>query len=270
MHAKMTYYTNSNQIKELMTSLVDVPVKPLEKIPKEWWSDATLYIFDNLFRDRALDTYRVGREEDAMTFKTLWMKRPEWGGTILEMMKKSRAVHLCIDEDEWYRVYFCTDGLGPDFFQFVSEKPPVLNTSPNCLISTEESFSKEMDAVLVELCEPIRFGQSVMQRLCKTGGTPSNKDTQFVVGDYTDLSYKLERLARNAQHQRDLWKDRFFFRAINADEDELCEMCKEDMRRTFYDESNEVAALRWRPGDGCGGVCKYGGRYIEELEDIKE
>ena len=266
----MTYYTNSNPIREVLTAIVDVPVKPLEKIPKEQWYDATLYIFDNLFRDRALDSYRVGQEDDAMTFKTLWMKRPEWGGTILEMMKNSRTMHLCVDEDEWYQVYFCTDDRWPDFFQFVSEKPPVLNTSPNCLISTEESLSKEMDAALVELLEPIRFGQSVMHRLCKTGGTPSNKDTQFVVGDYMDLSYKLERLARNAQHQRDLWKDRFFFQAISVDEDELCELCKEDMRRTFYDESNEVAALRWRPGDGCGGVCKYGGRFIEELEDVKE
>jgi len=83
----MAYYTNSNPIQEVMTSLVDVPVKTLEKIPKERWSDLTLYIFDNLFRDRALSTYRVGREDDAMTFKTLWEKRPEWGGTILETMK---------------------------------------------------------------------------------------------------------------------------------------------------------------------------------------
>ena len=264
----MAYYTNSNPIRELMTSLVDVSVKPLEKIPKEQWADSILYIFDNLFRDRALDTYQVGREEDTMTFRTLWMKRPEWGGTILEMMKKSRTVHLCVDEDEWYRVHFCSYGLGS--FQFVSEKPPVLNVYPNCLISTEESLSKEMDAALVELLEPIRFGQDVMRRLCKTSGTKPNEDTQFVVGDYTDLSYKLERLARNAQHQRDLWKDRFFFRAMDTNEDELCYLCKEDMRRIFYDESDEVAALKWRPGSGCGGVCECDSQFFEELEDVKD
>ena len=80
----MTYYTNSDQIKKVMTSIADVPVKALEKAPKEWWSDLTLYIFDNLFRDRALSTYRVGREDDAMTFRALWQKRSEWGGMILE------------------------------------------------------------------------------------------------------------------------------------------------------------------------------------------
>ena len=266
----MAYYTNSNQIKELMTGLVDVSVKPLEKIPKEWWSDSTLYIFDDLFRDRSLSTYQVGQEDDAMTFKTLWRKRPEWGGTILEMMKKSRTVHLCVDEDEWYRVYFCPYGLGPDFFQFVSEKLPVMHVGQNCLISTEESLSKEMDAALVELLEPIRFGQATMHRLFYKGADRTNKKAKFTGGDYTDLCYKLGTLVNDVQHQRNLWKDRFFFRAMDADEDELCEMCKEDMRRVFYDESDEFEALRWRPGDGCGGVCKYGGRYIEELEDIKE
>ena len=100
----MAYYTNSNQIKEVMTSMVNVDVKPMEKAPEKWWSDLTLYIFDDLFRDRALSTYRVGREKNAVAFRTLWEKRPEWGGMILEMMKKSHTVHLYVDEDEWYRV----------------------------------------------------------------------------------------------------------------------------------------------------------------------
>ena len=266
----MTYYTNSNQIKEVMTSLVDVPVKPLEKIPKEWWSDSTLFIFDNLFRDRALSTYRVGREEDAMTFKTLWMKRPEWGGTILEMMKKSRTVHLCVDEDEWYRVYFCTNGQWPDLYQFVREKLPVMYVGQNCLISTEEHLSKEMDAALVELCEPIRMGQAMMRRLFYKGADRTNKKAKFTGGDYTDLCYKLETLVNDVKHQRDLWKDRFFFRAVDTDADELCELCKEDMRRAFYDNCDEFEALRWRPGSGCGGVCKCNSQIFEELEDIKE
>ena len=174
----MSYYTNSNQIKEVMTSIADVTVKSMEKAPEEWWSELTLYIFDNLFRDRVLSTYRVGREDDAMTFKTLWEKRPEWGGTILEMMKKCYTVHLYVDEDEWYRVYFCLYGPGEDFFQFIREKPPVLNARQNCLISTEEYFSKEMEYAITDLMEPMRFGQSnptkklnsqeVITRICVT------------------------------------------------------------------------------------------------------
>ena len=76
----------------------------------------------------------------------------------------------------------------------------------------------------------------------------------------------------DVQHQRDLWKDRFFFQAMAADEDELSEECKESMHRAFYDNVDEFEALRWRPGDGdgCGGVCKYCSRFIEDLEDIRE
>ena len=266
----MAYYTNSNQIKEVMTSVADVTVKTLEKAPKKW-SDLTLYIFDDLFRDSVLSTYRVGREDDAMTFRALWQKRPEWGGMILEMMKKSYAVHLYVDEDEWYRVCFYTYGQGVDFFKFIRENPPVMNASQNCLISTEEHLSKEMDDTITELMEPMRVGQSMMHRLFYKGAERTNKRAKFTGGDFRELCYKLETLVNDVKHQRDLWKDRFFFRAMDADEDELCDLCKEDMRRVFYDICDEFEALRWRPGDGCGGVCKYfGSRSIEDLEDIKE
>ena len=101
-------------------------------------------------------------------------------------------MHLYVDEDEWYRVYFCPYGLGVDFFQFIREKPPVLNERQSCLISTEESLSKEMDAAITDLMEPIRFGQSRMHRLFYKGADRTNKKAKFTGGDYTDLCYKLE------------------------------------------------------------------------------
>jgi len=52
-----------------MTSIGDVTVKPMDNSFE--WTGLTLYIFDDLFRDRALDTYQVGRSKNAMTFKTL-------------------------------------------------------------------------------------------------------------------------------------------------------------------------------------------------------
>ena len=266
----MAYYTNSNQIKEVMLSMVNVDVKPMEKAPEKWWSDLTLYIFDHLFRDRALSTYRVGRERNAMTFKTLWEKRPEWGGMILEMMKKTHTVHMCVDDDEWYRVCFNTYKEGEDFFHFMREKPPVLNARENCLISTEERLSKEMDYAITELMEPIRFGRAIMRRLFYNGGYRTNKKAEFTWGEYTDLCLKLETLTNDVQYQRNLWKDRFFFQAMDADEDDLCEDCKESMREAFYDNVDEFEALRWRPGDGCGGVCRYCSRFIEDLDDVEE
>ena len=55
-------------------------------------------------------------------------------------------------------------------------------------------------------------------------------------------------------HQRGMWKDRFFFKALEADRHDLCSGCKEDMCKTFYDKGNEEAAIKWRPGNveaGC-------------------
>ena len=107
---KMAYYTNSDKIRELMTSMADVDVKPMDNSFE--WTGLTLYIFDDLFRERALSTYRVGREGDAMTLRSLWEKRPEWGGMILELIKKNQAVNLCVDGDNWYRVVLYTYAEG--------------------------------------------------------------------------------------------------------------------------------------------------------------
>jgi len=74
-----------------------------------------------------------------------------------------------------------------------------------------------MDDVIVELMEPMRFGQSMMHQLFYKGADRTNKKAKFTGGDYPDLCYKLKTLVNDVQHQRDMWKDRFFFRAIDAD-----------------------------------------------------
>jgi len=188
-----------------------------------------LYIFDDLFRDRALSTYRVGREGDAMTLRSLWEKRPEWGGMILELMKKNQAVHLCVGGDNWYRVVFYTYAEG-DFFKFISERSPVMNAPRNCLIS--KFLLHEMEDAISDLMEPMWFGQSMMYRLSRRRQGASNEKpkAEFTGGDHRDLCYELETLINDVMHQRDLWKDRFFFQAIDADEDELCEECNDGMR----------------------------------------
>jgi len=68
-------------------------------------------IESSLFRWNLLDS--IGHEwrgsKNAMTFKALWEKRPEWGGMILEMMKNNQPVHLCVGGiDVWYWVLFYT------------------------------------------------------------------------------------------------------------------------------------------------------------------
>ena len=52
---------------------------------------------------------------------------------------------------------------------------------------------------------------------------------------------------------------RFFFHALNADENELCGTCKEEMRQAFYVKGDEEEALKWRPGkvECCWRNCKH-------------
>ena len=67
----------------------------------------------------------------------------------------------------------------------------------------------------------------------------------------------------DVMRQHELWKDRFFFRAIYEDEDDLCAICKEKMRQAFYVNGNEEEALKWTPGNRDGKSecpsedCKY-------------
>ena len=67
---------------------------------------------------------------------------------------------------------------------------------------------------------------------------------------HKETCLKLEELISEIMRQRDMWKDRFFFRAINVDRDELCGVCKEGMRQAFYVNGDEEEALKWRPGKG--------------------
>jgi len=116
----------------------------------------------------------------------------------------------------------------------------------------------------------------MMYRLLRRGQeeSASAEKPKFTGGDYRDLCYELETLINDVMHQRDLWKVRFFFHPIDADEDYLCERCNEGMRRTFYDNCDEFEALRWRPGQEknpeCGSrSCKYYcSRSIEDLDMI--
>ena len=103
----------------------------------------------------------------------------------------------------------------------------------------------------------------------------------FDRADYKGMCLALEGLLIKTMHQRDMWKDRFFYKALEADNTKLCSCCKEDMRKTFYHKGDEEAALKWRPGEYSYGCvdrkhCKdyswesFEDRYFEDyLRDIK-
>jgi len=74
----------------------------------------------------------------------------------------------------------------------------------------DEFLLMEIEFVITDLMEPIRFGQSMMHRLFYSSPIRTNEKAKFTGGDYQDLCYQLETLINDVMHQRDLWKDRFF------------------------------------------------------------
>jgi hypothetical protein len=84
--------------------------------------------------------------------------------------------------------------------------------------------------------EPIRFGQALANRVLRSESEASNVKSLFTCNraNYQELCLKLKALTLKTMHQRDLWKDRFFYEALHTDRDNLCEECKEDMRVAFY------------------------------------
>ena len=68
----MTYYSDSNQIRELVNQIADEKVEPLGSLDN--LSNVKVYIFDNLFEP--LGTLPEG----TWHFDTLLRHRPDWGG----------------------------------------------------------------------------------------------------------------------------------------------------------------------------------------------
>ena len=224
-----------------MTSLTNLEVKDLGAL--ESLSGVTVLIFDSLF------SFRL--PEYPMRSDLLMRLRPDWMGTILELMRKNEKVYL--HWGEWCRVMYRED---PGDFRFVHCNDPVVYDDRTCLIATQTITASSMFEAIKNLLEPIRFGEGIATRV---GDQTNNCEVKSLLtfdrADYRYMCLKLKELVSKTMHQRDMWKDRFFYKALEADSHDLSSYCKEDMRKTFYDKENEKAALKWRPGDyACGCV----------------
>jgi len=235
----MTYYSNSNQIRELVNQTADEKVytlRDLDAIPN---AKVDMYIFDNLFEP-------LGKLPECMwSFELLIRRCPDWGGTILELMKKNDKVYLFCGE--WCRVLYRSY---TNHFRFIHCRDPTLVAERSCLIATN-NITYMMSEAIRDLFEPLRFGRDISRRVLEAAESPRVKSLlTFNKGDQKETCLKLEELINDIMRQRDLWKDRFFFRAIEADQDDLCGECKESMRQAFYVKRDEEEALKWRPGKG--------------------
>ena len=256
----MTYYTDCNLIDDFMTDIADVEVKKLLDVGE--CDNVTVYIFDNLFDSLG----RIYENHGSWDVHTILWHRPEWRGMILDLMKRSKEVYLFCGY--WCQLLYREER---NDFGFVRCNEPVMDADHTCLINTR-GITYMMREAIRDLMEPIRFGQEMARRVLGESEEPRVKSLlTFTKGDYKEICFKMEQLMSDVMHQRELWKDRFFFRVISEDEDELCAICKEKMRQAFYVNGDEEKALEWRPGnrDGendcpCKNCKYYAWRSFEE------
>ena len=169
------------------------------------------------------------------------------------MMKKNEHVFLFCGE--WCRVLY---RKGFNDFKFVHCRDPTLDAERVCLIATNH-LTYRMSEVIRDLFEPLRFARDLSRRVLESDESPRVAELlTFSKGDYRETCLKLEQLMNDVMHQRNLWKDHFFFYAINADKNDLCGTCKEEMRQAFYVKGDEEEALKWRLGNRDGkGECVW-------------
>ena len=231
----MAYYTDNNEIKEVVSRVADVEMRDLGSM--ESLTGTTVFLFDNLFLEVPIAP---------VSTELILCRRPLWGGNkILELMKRNDRVYLFCGE--WCCVLPREKETENDF-KFVPCKDPGLVGERICLLCPDHLDYKSRYAIQ-DLMEPVRFGQALASRL-KEQSCDVRLESLLTIdrGDYRDICCKLETLASEVIHQRNMWKDRFFYKALNEDPGALCKACKEDMRLTFYVNENEEAALNWRPG----------------------
>lgn len=112
----MEVYANSSQVKELITTQTNIEMDPFgNHVPESKHVD--LFLFDDHFLQLQQDRHR--EDKACLHETTLLWRRPDWGGTILEMMKYNE--HVFLFDRRWYRVHVTPLTSWPDtaVFYFV-------------------------------------------------------------------------------------------------------------------------------------------------------
>ena len=129
-----------------------------------------------------------------------------------------------------------------------------------------ESLTFMMRQTIKNLLKPAIYAMEMRKRL----GAKLKRPLEFgTPTDFREVCDTLEALVLTLYEEVTHWKDRFFFDALDANEDDLCSDCKEGMRVAFYVTNDDRQALQWRPHEGecCQRSCRY---YKSDLLDDPE
>ena len=97
----MEVYTNAMVVKELITNQTEIKVYPFDQHVLES-TEVDLFLFD----DHLLQFNHLF-DKVCLHESTALRKRPDWGGTIFEMMKNNKNIFLF--DRVWYQVSYKAD-----------------------------------------------------------------------------------------------------------------------------------------------------------------
>ena len=242
-------YSNSNEIRQLIESICGWTVSPLEEDDSKV---GELLVFDLLFYDRP---------DHDWTTTELLRKRPEWGARILPLLKERQ--YALLFTTGWYIMSYVKE-VDKILFQPAIIAPKRLKDKQGLL--SMESLTFMMRQTIKNLLKPATYAIETIKRLSAKINRPLDFGTPT---DFRDVCESLEALVLTLNEEVSHWKDRFFFDALDADEDTLCSDCKESMRVAFYITNDTSQALKWRPHEGecCHRGCRY---YKSDLLDDPE
>ena len=247
-------FSKSNEICSLIESLSGWKVTHLDRrdVPE---GTGDLLVFDVLF-------YRLPDRE--WTVNELLEKRPEWEHQVLPLLKAKHYTYL-FTNNEWCLMMYIKE-LDKIYFR-VATRPPEALEDRQCLMGTE-FLTFTMRQEIRGLIEPARCARDLGERLSDTLKRTVDLGVPLTFRGICDtMEDQLLQLNREISE----WKDRFFFDALETEEDDLCYECKEKMRVAFYVSEDQSQALKWKPhGDWCSQKeCKYYKMYLfdESYED---
>ena len=232
-------YSNSNEIVSLIESVSGWTVSAVERLD-DLDRPGDLLLFDFLF-------YRLPEKE--WTVEQLLEKRPKWEQQILPLLKARNVAYLFYGE--WCAMEY--QGGEIEFRPYLDH--PMTLADRDGLFTTQ-SLTFGMQDEIQRLIRPAKYARTASEILSRRLKRPVDFGTPLWFEDVCD---KLEELVFKLDQEVSDWKDRFFFDALDAHEDDLCYECKENMRQSFYVSDDRSQALKWRPhGDWCSQKnCKY-------------
>ena len=205
-----TFYTNSNDVKVIINSLTSIEVEPFDKhVPESIEVDLVLLDDDFVYADN---------EHTVQAFHVL-MRRPDWGGLILERMKTSQRIYLF--DHRWYQVYY---DQAARTFQFTPCCEPVLDARHTCIVHrTDNDFlmCEQREALKASL-EPFIFGDKLATRM-------EGEQNRWAKTHYQELCLKMARLTLDMKEQTEAMEH-----LVEEWNEIKCEIEEEPLGCTFY------------------------------------